>query len=47
MGKASEISPERQQVSGSTRTIDTEITRLKRQIKVYESNHGEQEQVVR
>ncbi|KAL6105278.1 uncharacterized protein ACO6RY_06840 [Pungitius sinensis] len=47
--KASEISPERQQVSSSTstRTIDTEITRLKRQIKVYESNHGEQEQVVR
>ncbi|KAM6917310.1 structural maintenance of chromosomes protein 6 [Lycodopsis pacificus] len=47
VAKATEISPERQQVTGSTRSIDTEITRLKKTIKVFESNHGEQEQVVR
>ncbi|XP_047467829.1 structural maintenance of chromosomes protein 6 isoform X2 [Mugil cephalus] len=47
VAKATEISPERQQVSGSTKSIDSEITRLKKKIKVYESNHGEQEQVVR
>lgn len=47
MAKATKISPERQQVSGSTRTIDTEITRLKKKIQVYESNHGEQDKVVR
>uniref|UniRef100_A0A3B5B604 Structural maintenance of chromosomes protein 6-like n=1 Tax=Stegastes partitus TaxID=144197 RepID=A0A3B5B604_9TELE len=46
VAKATEISPERQQVSGSTKSIDTEISRLKRKIRVYESSHGEQEQVV-
>ncbi|XP_051247167.1 structural maintenance of chromosomes protein 6 [Dicentrarchus labrax] len=45
--KATEISPERQQVTGSTKSIDMEITRLKKKLKVYESSHGEQEQVVR
>uniref|UniRef100_A0AAQ5WWI7 Structural maintenance of chromosomes protein 6 n=1 Tax=Amphiprion ocellaris TaxID=80972 RepID=A0AAQ5WWI7_AMPOC len=47
VAKATEISPERQQVTSSTKSIDTEITRLKRKIKVYESSHGEHEQVVR
>lgn len=47
VAKASEISPERQQVTGSTKSIDTEITRLKKRIKVYESSHGQHEQVVR
>ncbi|XP_042357224.1 structural maintenance of chromosomes protein 6 isoform X2 [Plectropomus leopardus] len=47
VAKATEISPERQQVTSSTKSIDTEITRLKRKLKVYESNHGEQEQVIR
>ncbi|XP_054469577.1 structural maintenance of chromosomes protein 6 [Anoplopoma fimbria] len=47
VAKATEISPERQQVTVSTRSIDTEITRLKKKIQVYESSHGEQEQVVR
>ncbi|XP_037602346.1 structural maintenance of chromosomes protein 6 [Sebastes umbrosus] len=45
--KATEISPERQQVVGSTKSIDTEITRLKKKIKVFESNHGDCEQVIR
>ncbi|XP_044022081.1 structural maintenance of chromosomes protein 6 isoform X2 [Siniperca chuatsi] len=47
VAKATEISPERQQVTGSTKSIDAEITRLKKKIKVFESSHGEQEQVVR
>ncbi|KAM7376228.1 hypothetical protein PAMP_005971 [Pampus punctatissimus] len=47
VAKATEISPERQQVTGSTKSIDMEITRLKKKIKVYESSHGEPEQVVR
>ncbi|XP_045918494.1 structural maintenance of chromosomes protein 6 [Micropterus dolomieu] len=47
VGKATEISPERQQVTGSTKSIDAEITRLKKKIKVFETSHGEQEQVVR
>ncbi|XP_022606022.1 structural maintenance of chromosomes protein 6-like [Seriola dumerili] len=47
VAKASKISPERQQVTGSTKSVDTEITRLKRKMKVYESSHGEHEQVVR
>ncbi|XP_056249827.1 structural maintenance of chromosomes protein 6 isoform X2 [Seriola aureovittata] len=47
VAKASRISPERQQVTGSTKSVDTEITRLKRKMKVYESSHGEHEQVVR
>ncbi|KAI3367517.1 hypothetical protein L3Q82_026369, partial [Scortum barcoo] len=47
VAKATEISPERQQVTGSTKSLDIEITRLKRKIKVYESSHGEQEHVVR
>ncbi|XP_063764791.1 structural maintenance of chromosomes protein 6 isoform X2 [Eleginops maclovinus] len=45
--KASEISPQRQVVSCSSRSLDTEITRLQRKIKVYESIHGEQQQVMR
>ncbi|MEQ2313823.1 hypothetical protein AMECASPLE_005848 [Ameca splendens] len=45
--KAKQISPERQHVTCSTKSIDTEITRLKKKLKVYESNHGEQEQVIR
>ncbi|XP_012727779.2 structural maintenance of chromosomes protein 6 [Fundulus heteroclitus] len=45
--KATQISPERQNVTCSTNSIDTEITRLKKKLKVYESNHGEQEQVIR
>uniref|UniRef100_A0A7N8XDP7 Structural maintenance of chromosomes protein 6 n=1 Tax=Mastacembelus armatus TaxID=205130 RepID=A0A7N8XDP7_9TELE len=42
--KATKISPERLHVPGSTKSIDAEITRLKKKIKVYESSHGEQEQ---
>ncbi|XP_038155510.1 structural maintenance of chromosomes protein 6 [Cyprinodon tularosa] len=45
--KAKQISPERQPVTCSTKSIDAEITRLKKKLKVYESNHGEQEQVIR
>uniref|UniRef100_A0A3Q2DB56 Structural maintenance of chromosomes protein 6 n=1 Tax=Cyprinodon variegatus TaxID=28743 RepID=A0A3Q2DB56_CYPVA len=45
--KAKQISPERQEVTCSTKSIDAEITRLKKKLKVYESNHGEQEQVIR
>ncbi|KAM4724558.1 structural maintenance of chromosomes protein 6 [Anableps anableps] len=45
--KATQISPERQHVTCSTKSIDTEITRLKKKLKVYESNHGEQELVIR
>uniref|UniRef100_A0A7N5ZST4 Structural maintenance of chromosomes protein 6 n=1 Tax=Anabas testudineus TaxID=64144 RepID=A0A7N5ZST4_ANATE len=33
--KATKISPERQQVTGSTKSIDTEITRLKKKIKKF------------
>ncbi|XP_039992840.1 structural maintenance of chromosomes protein 6 isoform X2 [Xiphias gladius] len=47
VAKASKISPERQQVTGSTKSIDTEITGLTRKIEAYESSHGEQQQVVR
>lgn len=47
MAKATQISPERQQVNRSPKSIDTEINRLQTKIKVYESNHGEREQVVR
>ncbi|XP_041828358.1 structural maintenance of chromosomes protein 6 [Melanotaenia boesemani] len=47
VAKASEISPERQHVTCSTRVMDLEITRLKKKLKVYESSHGEPEQVVR
>lgn len=47
VAKAIEISPERQHVVGNTKSIDTEITRLNKKIKVYESDHGEQQQVVR
>ncbi|XP_072220998.1 structural maintenance of chromosomes protein 6 [Leuresthes tenuis] len=47
VAKATEISPERQHVSSSTKSIDTEITRLKKKIKVCEGCHGEHEQVVR
>uniref|UniRef100_A0A3Q4GIK2 Structural maintenance of chromosomes 6 n=1 Tax=Neolamprologus brichardi TaxID=32507 RepID=A0A3Q4GIK2_NEOBR len=46
VAKATEISPERQHVVGNTKSIGTEITRLNKKIKVYESNHGEQQQVV-
>ncbi|XP_071354182.1 structural maintenance of chromosomes protein 6 isoform X2 [Trachinotus anak] len=47
VAKASKISPERQQAPDSTRSVDIEITRLKKKMKVYESSHGEHEQVVR
>lgn len=47
VAKASEICPERQQVNGSPKSIDVEITRLKKKLKVYESNYGEHETVVR
>ncbi|XP_028250414.1 structural maintenance of chromosomes protein 6 isoform X2 [Parambassis ranga] len=47
VAKATQISPERQQVNRSPKSIDTEITRLQTKIKVHESNHGEREQVVR
>ncbi|KAI4795695.1 hypothetical protein KUCAC02_029713, partial [Chaenocephalus aceratus] len=47
VSKASEISPQRQVVSASSRSLDTEITRLQRKIKVYESIHGEQQLTVR
>ncbi|KAI9526947.1 hypothetical protein NQZ68_034617 [Dissostichus eleginoides] len=47
VSKASEISPQRQVVSASSRSLDTEITLLQRKIQVYESIHGEQQQVVR
>uniref|UniRef100_A0A8C9ZKJ7 Structural maintenance of chromosomes protein 6 n=1 Tax=Sander lucioperca TaxID=283035 RepID=A0A8C9ZKJ7_SANLU len=47
VAKATEISPERQQVTRSPKSIDTEITRLQKKLKVYESNHGEHEHVVR
>ncbi|XP_043997776.1 structural maintenance of chromosomes protein 6 [Gambusia affinis] len=45
--KAMQISPERQHVTSTTKSIDTEITRLKKKLKVYEGNHGEQELVIR
>uniref|UniRef100_A0A668AAD1 Structural maintenance of chromosomes 6 n=1 Tax=Myripristis murdjan TaxID=586833 RepID=A0A668AAD1_9TELE len=44
VAKASEISPERQQVDRSAKSIDTEITRLKKRISVQESTHGDQEE---
>uniref|UniRef100_A0A8C6M8I3 Structural maintenance of chromosomes 6 n=1 Tax=Nothobranchius furzeri TaxID=105023 RepID=A0A8C6M8I3_NOTFU len=47
VAKATQISPDRQHVSSSTKSIDAEITRLKKKLKVYESGHGKQEQVVR
>lgn len=47
VAKATEICPERQQVTRSTRSIDIEITRMKKTIEVHEENHGEQEQVLR
>lgn len=47
VAKATKISPEPQQVTGSTKSVDTEITRLKKKIKVLENSHGEQEKVVR
>lgn len=47
VAKAAEISPERQQVTSSARTIDMEITQLKRKIQVYESSHGLPEAVIR
>ncbi|XP_037550761.1 structural maintenance of chromosomes protein 6 [Nematolebias whitei] len=47
VAKASQISPERQSDACSTKSIDTEITRLKKKLKVHESSHGEHEQVVR
>ncbi|XP_029349003.1 structural maintenance of chromosomes protein 6 isoform X2 [Echeneis naucrates] len=47
VAKASKISPERQQVTVSTKSIDLEITRLKKTMRMYESSHGEHEQVVR
>uniref|UniRef100_A0A3B3YQ43 Structural maintenance of chromosomes protein 6 n=1 Tax=Poecilia mexicana TaxID=48701 RepID=A0A3B3YQ43_9TELE len=45
--KATQISPERQHVTSTTKSIDSEITRLKKKLKVYEGNHGEQELVIR
>ncbi|KAM6968642.1 structural maintenance of chromosomes protein 6 [Tautogolabrus adspersus] len=47
VAKASEISPERQQVTASTKSIDRRITQLKEKIKVLESSHGDREKVVR
>uniref|UniRef100_A0A3B3U6Y0 Structural maintenance of chromosomes protein 6 n=1 Tax=Poecilia latipinna TaxID=48699 RepID=A0A3B3U6Y0_9TELE len=47
MKKATQISPERQHVTSTTKSIDSEITRLKKKLKVYEGNHGEQELVIR
>nr|XP_046268736.1 structural maintenance of chromosomes protein 6 [Scatophagus argus]XP_046268738.1 structural maintenance of chromosomes protein 6 [Scatophagus argus] len=47
VAKAAEISPERQPVTCSAKSLDTEITQLQRKIKVYEGSHGQQEQVVR
>ncbi|XP_072313154.1 structural maintenance of chromosomes protein 6 [Eucyclogobius newberryi] len=47
VSKASEICPERQSANGSTKSIDSEITRLTKKLKIYESNHGEHETVVR
>ncbi|XP_053192059.1 structural maintenance of chromosomes protein 6 [Scomber japonicus] len=47
VAKATKISPERQQVTSSTKRIDAEISRLKKRLKIYESCYGEQEQVVR
>lgn len=47
VSKAKQISPERHNVACSTKSVDTEITRLKKKLKVYESNHGEQELVIR
>uniref|UniRef100_A0A3B3E1R5 Structural maintenance of chromosomes protein 6 n=2 Tax=Oryzias melastigma TaxID=30732 RepID=A0A3B3E1R5_ORYME len=45
--KATAISPERQSGSCSAKTIDAEITRLKTKIQVYQSSHGDPEQLVR
>ncbi|KAK7904232.1 hypothetical protein WMY93_016839 [Mugilogobius chulae] len=45
--KASEICPERQQSKSSAKSIDLEITRLRKKLKIYESTHGEPEAVVR
>ncbi|XP_046869724.1 structural maintenance of chromosomes protein 6 isoform X2 [Hypomesus transpacificus] len=47
VAKAKEISQERQDVNRSAKSIDTEITRLRKRISVQESSHGDQEQVVR
>ncbi|XP_059209079.1 structural maintenance of chromosomes protein 6 [Centropristis striata] len=47
VAKATEISPDRQQVTGTTKSIDTEITRLKKKIKVLESTNGDHDKVVR
>ncbi|XP_078797384.1 structural maintenance of chromosomes protein 6 isoform X1 [Oryzias latipes] len=45
--KATAISPERQSGTCSAKSVDSEITCLKKKIKVYESSHGDPEQLVR
>lgn len=47
MAKAAEICPERQQVTRNARSIDMEITQLKKKIQVHESSHGQREAVIR
>uniref|UniRef100_A0A6Q2WTU5 Structural maintenance of chromosomes protein 6 n=1 Tax=Esox lucius TaxID=8010 RepID=A0A6Q2WTU5_ESOLU len=47
VAKAKEISPERRKVDRSAKSIDVEITRLRKKIGVQESSHGDHEQVVR
>lgn len=47
VAKASDICPERVEVTRSARSIDSEITRLRRRISAQESSHGDPEQVVR
>ncbi|RVE57610.1 hypothetical protein OJAV_G00218000 [Oryzias javanicus] len=45
--KATAISPERQSGSCSAKTIDAQITCLKKKIQVYQSSHGDPEHLVR
>ncbi|KAJ7990795.1 hypothetical protein DPEC_G00290620 [Dallia pectoralis] len=47
VAKAKEISPGRRKVDRSAKSIDVEITRLRKKISVQESSHGDHEQVVR
>ncbi|KAL0969802.1 hypothetical protein UPYG_G00232480 [Umbra pygmaea] len=47
VAKAKEISPDRKQVGRCAKSIDVEITRLRKKISIQESSHGDHEQVIR
>ncbi|KAM6961221.1 structural maintenance of chromosomes protein 6 [Aplochiton taeniatus] len=47
VAKASEICPERLEVNRSAKSMDSELSRLRRRVSVQESNHGDPELVVR